>query len=78
MNFWDNICRIQAKQTAKGIATYGQTLEENTLLDDIEYITMAQEEGIDKLMYLEGLKQKLIALHKKIDELERKIEDDGK
>lgn len=74
MCYWDNICRLQAKQTAKGISTYGQTLEENTLLDDIDFITMAQEEVIDFLMYSEGLKQKLIELHERL----AKLEDDCK
>lgn len=59
MGYWDNICRLQAKQTAKGIATYGQTLEENTDLDAIQIITMAQEEMIDFLMYTEALKERL-------------------
>lgn len=60
MNYWDNISRIQAKQTSKGLATYGQTLEENTALTDTERITMLEEELVDALMYLEHLKAGLI------------------
>lgn len=60
MSYWDNICSMQARQTAKGLATYGQVLEDNTALSDTERITMLEEELIDALMYLEHLKASLI------------------
>lgn len=56
MNYWDNICRLQAKQMAKGLATYGQTLEENTKLSEMDRLTMLEEELIDALMYIEHIK----------------------
>lgn len=59
MNYWDNICEIQRKQTQKGIETYGQPLEQNTSLDNEERITMLEEELIDALMYLEHVKKGL-------------------
>lgn len=74
MSYWDNICSIQARQQAKGLAQYGQTLEENTDLSDIQMITMAQEEAIDLLLYLEDLKHKISKMHEKFG----LYEDDGK
>lgn len=59
MSYWDNICKMQQKQTDKGISTYGQTLEHNKSLRVEERITMLQEELIDALMYCEHLKTKL-------------------
>lgn len=60
MRYWDNVCRIQQKQVAKGIQTYGQTLEENTMLDARERIEMLEEELVDALQYLEHLKVLLV------------------
>lgn len=54
--YWDNICKMQEKQTAKGLATYGQTLEENTELSMTERLTYLEEELIDALMYIEHIK----------------------
>ena len=54
--YWDNICTMQEKQTAKGLATYGQTLEENTELSMTERLTYLEEELIDALMYIEHIK----------------------
>lgn len=59
MGYWDNICEIERKQTAKGIATYGQTLEENDSLTTLEKITMIEEELVDALKYLEHLKAEI-------------------
>ena len=56
MNYWKNICDIQAKQTKKGIETYGQTLEENTALTMEQRLAMLEEELIDGLMYIEHIK----------------------
>lgn len=58
MGYWDNICRIQRRQTLKGVKTYGQTLEQNTALTTEERLTMIEEELIDALMYIEHLKHK--------------------
>lgn len=54
-NYWDNISRIEAKQTAKGIAEYGQILEENQIPSVLERIQYIEEELVDALKYLEWL-----------------------
>lgn len=54
--YWENICKMQEKQTEKGLATYGQTLEENTALSMAERLTYLEEELIDALMYIEHIK----------------------
>lgn len=59
MGYWDNICEIERKQTEKGIATYGQTLEENDSLTTLEKITMIEEELVDALKYLEHFKAEI-------------------
>lgn len=60
MGYWDNVCAIQKRQTEKGISTYGQTLEQNKSLTDIQRLTMLEEELIDGLMYIEHLKARLL------------------
>lgn len=55
-DYWRNICGINARQEAKGIAKYGQTLEANTTLSTVQRIEHAQEGLIDALKYLEHLK----------------------
>ena len=55
-NYWRNICGINARQEAKGVAKYGQSLEANTTLSTAQRIEHAQEELIDTLKYLEHLK----------------------
>lgn len=58
-DYWSNICKMQKKQTEKGIKTYGQSLEDNasmTIFDRLEYL---EEELIDGLMYIEHIKEKL-------------------
>ena len=55
-DYWQNVCDIQRKQTAKGVETYGQTLEQNTDLDPIQRLTYLEEELIDGLMYIEHIK----------------------
>lgn len=57
VSYWANITKMQKRQTAKGLKTYGQRLEDNTTLTITEKIEMIQEELIDALMYLEHLKQ---------------------
>ena len=54
--YWRNICGINARQEAKGVAKYGQSLEANTTLSAEQRIEHAQEELIDALKYLEHLK----------------------
>lgn len=56
MEYWENICKIQKHQTEKGIIHYGQRLEENTTMTDMEKLEYLQEELIDALMYIEHLK----------------------
>lgn len=55
-DYWRNICGINARQEAKGVAKYGQSLEANTTLSTEQRIEHAQEELIDALKYLEHLK----------------------
>lgn len=55
-HYWQNICLLQEKQTAKGIKTYGQTIEENIGMSALERLTYLEEELIDALMYIEHLK----------------------
>lgn len=59
MSYWDNITDMYNKQKEKGLATYGMTLEQNINLTAEERITMAQEELIDALVYMEHIKQGL-------------------
>ena len=56
-DYWRNICRMNARQEAKGLEKYGEPLEENTTLTTVQRIEHAQEEAIDLLKYLEHLKQ---------------------
>lgn len=53
--YWNNICAIAEKQRAKGLATYGKGIENNTaaLITRIEYL---EEELVDALMYCEWIK----------------------
>lgn len=55
--YWMNICRMNARQEAKGLEKYGVALEGNTTLTTAQRIEHAQEEAIDLLKYLEHLKQ---------------------
>lgn len=56
MHYWDNIKKMQQKQTEKGINKYDQILEENTKMTKNERIEYLQEEMIDALMYCEHIK----------------------
>lgn len=56
MSYWDNITKMYEKQRKKGIDTYGQTLEDNHSLTDIERLEYLEEELIDGLMYIEHIK----------------------
>jgi len=57
--YWDRICKLQAKQTQKGLEKYGQVLEDNKVLSPTEVLTYLQEELIDGLMYAEHFKELL-------------------
>lgn len=54
--YWNRITGIANRQREKGIKTYGQGLEDNTMsvLTCMEYL---QEELIDTLMYIEHIKE---------------------
>lgn len=60
--YWERVSAIQEKQTAKGIKTYGQTLEDNTGMSPIDRLEYLEEELVDALMYIEHLKESLRAL----------------
>lgn len=59
MKYWSNICKMQKKQTEKGLKKYGQILEENTGMTILERLEYLEEELIDGLMYLEHIKELL-------------------
>ncbi len=52
------VMQLLYKQTEKGVKKYGHAVEPDSL-NDVEWITHAQEELIDALVYLECLKKKL-------------------
>ena len=54
--YWMNICRMNARQEAKGMEKNGEPLEENTTLTTTQRIEHLQEELIDALKYCEHLK----------------------
>lgn len=56
MSYWQNITDIYKTQRAKGLATYGQTLEENEA-DIIVRLQAIEEELVDALMYIEWIKE---------------------
>ncbi len=56
VSYWENICKIQARQTAKGIKKYGKRLEDNRVLTMTERLEYLEEELIDGLMYIEHIK----------------------
>ncbi len=54
--YWQRLSRMNARQEEKGLAKYGQSLEDNHTLSRTQRIEHAQEELIDALKYLEHLK----------------------
>ena len=56
-DYWADISAINERQTEKGLAKYGEPLEENVTLTRTQRIEHAQEEAIDLLKYLEHLKR---------------------
>ena len=57
LNYWERICDLNDRQTAKGLRKYGQTLEDNTTLTTEQRIEHCEEEMIDALKYMEHLKE---------------------
>ncbi|MBR5877912.1 MAG: nucleoside triphosphate pyrophosphohydrolase family protein [Akkermansia sp.] len=60
LRYWDFISLMNERQEAKGRLKYGQPLEENTDMPNVQRIEHAQEEAIDLLKYLEHLKQTVV------------------
>lgn len=58
--YWDRVSKIQARQTEKGINTYGQILEDNTAMSIKERLEYYEEELIDALMYIEHIKEVIV------------------
>lgn len=56
MNYVKNIIDLLEKQRQKGIAKYGQILEDNTSLSRAQRVEHIEEELIDALMYAEHIK----------------------
>lgn len=59
-SYWDSITAMNDRQEAKGLLKYGQPLEENTDMPNVQRIEHAQEEAIDLLKYLEHLKDTVV------------------
>lgn len=56
MNYVKNIIDLLERQRGKGIAKYGQILEDNTTLSRVQRVEHIEEELIDALMYAEHIK----------------------
>lgn len=56
MNYTKNIIDLLERQRQKGIAKYGQILEDNTTLSRAQRVEHIEEELIDALMYAEHIK----------------------
>lgn len=57
--YWSRVSAINARQEEKGLAKYGQALEDNTTLTREQRIEHLEEELIDGLKYCEHLKEVL-------------------
>jgi hypothetical protein len=68
-DYWAEICKIQSRQTEKGVKKYGRRLEDNHDLTMIERLEYLEEELIDGLMYIEHIKAALRPRAVKIDEV---------
>ena len=53
----DNVNMLMKRQEAKGLATYGQLLQDNKEMSVIDRIEYLEEELVDALMYMEHLKE---------------------
>lgn len=60
--YWNRITAIAEHQREKGIAEYGQGLEDNEK-DAVIRISYLEEELVDGLMYCEWIKDKLQEVH---------------
>lgn len=58
-DYWENICKLNAKQEIKGKNKYGMSLEDNTAMNIFQRIEYLQEELIDALKYCEHIKAML-------------------
>lgn len=67
MDYWKRAGKVKDRQTAKGLAEYGQTLEENTKLHVGGAMKNLEEELVDAIMYCEHAQQ-MYAWHD-VDEL---------
>jgi NTP pyrophosphatase (non-canonical NTP hydrolase) len=56
IDYWENVCELNAKQERKGVEKYGQRLEENVTLSREQRVEHLEEELIDALKYCEHLK----------------------
>lgn len=56
INYAKSIINLLQRQREKGIAKYGQILEENTTLSHVQRVEHIEEELIDALMYAEHIK----------------------
>ena len=56
--YWERITKIAEHQREKGIAEYGQGLEDNPA-GIVQRITYLEEELVDGLMYCEWIKDRL-------------------
>lgn len=55
-DYWGEVCKIQKRQTEKGVKKYGRRLEDNHELTMTERLEYLEEELIDGLMYIEHIK----------------------
>lgn len=83
-DYWGEVCKIQKRQTEKGLEKYGQRLEDNHDLTMTERLEYLEEELIDGLMYIEHIKaafrdagvfMSLEDLRKTRDRLDKMIRD---
>lgn len=56
IDYTKNIINLLARQHAKGLVKYGETLEENTTLSRAQRVDHIEEELIDALVYAEHIK----------------------
>lgn len=68
-DYWGEVCKIQKRQTEKGLSKYGQRLEDNENLGVIDRLEYLEEELIDGLMYIEHIKAALRPRGVKIEEV---------
>jgi hypothetical protein len=62
----DSVIERFKSRSQEGIKKYGTTLDSNNSLSIIDWINHAQEEGMDRLLYLEKLKSEITKLVNKV------------